>query len=74
MPIVGIGICFAIAAVYTTLTMEVPAFFAQTMFNVVIITAFCAVLQSSLVSQIKIKFHVRVKEFSKQLVEVLFIF
>ena len=50
MPIVGIGICFAIAAVYTTLTMEVSAFFAQTMFNVVIITAFCAVLQSSLVS------------------------
>jgi len=48
VPIVGIGICFAIAAVYTTLTMEVPAFFAQTMFNVVIITAFCAVLQSSL--------------------------
>ena len=61
MPIVGIGICFAIAAVYTTLTMEVPAFFAQTMFNVVIITAFCAVLQSSLVSQIKIKFHVKAK-------------
>jgi len=34
VPIVGIGICFAIAAVYTTLTMEVPAFFAQTTFKV----------------------------------------
>ena len=74
MPIVGIGICFAIAAVYTTLTMEVPAFFAQTMFNVVIITAFCAVLQSSLVSQIKIKFYLRGKEFTRRLVDVLFFF
>lgn len=49
VPIVGIGICFAIAAVYTKInSLAVPVFFAQTMINVVIITAFCAILQSSL--------------------------
>jgi len=71
IPVIGIGICFAIAAVYSKLELHAGSFFAQTMINVVVITAFCAVLQASLVSKngprtIKISKKKNSKKFQKQ--------
>ncbi|CAG5099092.1 Oidioi.mRNA.OKI2018_I69.XSR.g16243.t1.cds [Oikopleura dioica] len=48
VPLIGIAICFTIAAVYTKLDKPPGQFFAETMVNVIIITVFCAILQASL--------------------------
>lgn len=48
VPLIGIALCFTIAAVYTKLDKTPQAFFTETMINVIVITMFCAILQASL--------------------------
>jgi len=48
VPLIGIALCFTIAAVYTKLDKAPEDFFFETMINVIVISVFCAILQASL--------------------------